>query len=133
MWALVDALQPTRGKQHLRFWTDILPNGDITDGKTFSSLPQTARTERRNMQKVEITSRRTSFAHPLTLCLPFEQYVFLGTLIDENDTHLVEKQWTRLIRFIAAETSEVHIGEPIDKALDGTSVHGMRFLVLKSL
>ncbi|KAJ7620067.1 fumarylacetoacetate hydrolase [Roridomyces roridus] len=30
----------------------------------------------------------------------------------------IRTQWTRLIRFVAAETSEVHIGEPIDSTLD---------------
>lgn len=31
------------------------------------------------------------------------------------------QSWTRLIRFVAAETSQVHIGEPIDRKLDGAS------------
>lgn len=31
------------------------------------------------------------------------------------------QQWTRLIRFIAAETSQVHIGQPVDPTLDGKS------------
>lgn len=31
------------------------------------------------------------------------------------------QQWTRLIRFVAAETSQVHIGQPIDSQLDGGS------------
>ncbi|KAH7887444.1 hypothetical protein F5I97DRAFT_1806645 [Phlebopus sp. FC_14] len=30
----------------------------------------------------------------------------------------IRTQWTRLIRFIAAETSEVHIGQPVDPRLD---------------
>ncbi|KAF5320906.1 hypothetical protein D9619_000720 [Psilocybe cf. subviscida] len=30
----------------------------------------------------------------------------------------IRTQWTRLIRFIAAETSRVHIGEPVDATLD---------------
>lgn len=30
----------------------------------------------------------------------------------------ITTQWTRLIRFVAAETSRVHIGEPVDKNLD---------------
>jgi len=30
----------------------------------------------------------------------------------------IQTQWTRLIRFIAAETSQVHIGEPVDPNLD---------------
>lgn len=30
------------------------------------------------------------------------------------------QQWTRLIRFVAAETSQIHIGEPVDRHLDGT-------------
>jgi len=29
------------------------------------------------------------------------------------------QQWTRLIRFVALETSEVHIGQPVDPNLDG--------------
>lgn len=29
------------------------------------------------------------------------------------------QQWTRLIRFVAAETSQVHLGEPVDKRQDG--------------
>lgn len=29
------------------------------------------------------------------------------------------QSWTRLIRFVSAETSMVHIGEPVDKNLDG--------------
>lgn len=28
------------------------------------------------------------------------------------------KQWTRLIRFLAVETSQIHIGQPIDSSLD---------------
>lgn len=28
------------------------------------------------------------------------------------------QQWTRLIRFVAVETSQVHIGQPIDPKLD---------------
>ncbi|KAL0955562.1 hypothetical protein HGRIS_001803 [Hohenbuehelia grisea] len=36
----------------------------------------------------------------------------------------IRTQWTRLIRFVAAETSRVHIGEPIDRALDiGLAAH----------
>jgi hypothetical protein len=31
------------------------------------------------------------------------------------------QQWTRLIRFIAAETSQVHYGQPVDPRLDGES------------
>ncbi|KAJ8087084.1 hypothetical protein PM082_005912 [Marasmius tenuissimus] len=30
----------------------------------------------------------------------------------------IKTQWTRLIRFVAAETSRVHIGEPVDRNLD---------------
>ncbi|KAF9025871.1 hypothetical protein BDZ89DRAFT_1092525 [Hymenopellis radicata] len=30
----------------------------------------------------------------------------------------IRTQWTRLIRFVAAETSRVHIGEPVDAKLD---------------
>ncbi|KAH9035290.1 hypothetical protein EDB84DRAFT_1485760 [Lactarius hengduanensis] len=30
----------------------------------------------------------------------------------------VKTQWTRLIRFVAAETSKIHIGQPIDPQLD---------------
>jgi len=30
----------------------------------------------------------------------------------------IKTQWTRLIRFVAAETAQVHIGEPVDKRLD---------------
>ncbi|KAF8138776.1 hypothetical protein EV363DRAFT_545326 [Boletus edulis] len=30
----------------------------------------------------------------------------------------IRTQWTRLIRFIAAETSQVHIGQPVDPKLD---------------
>lgn len=30
----------------------------------------------------------------------------------------VKTQWTRLIRFVAAETSQIHIGQPIDSQLD---------------
>ncbi|KAI0053602.1 fumarylacetoacetate hydrolase [Auriscalpium vulgare] len=30
----------------------------------------------------------------------------------------IRTQWTRLIRFVAAETSQVHVGQPIDGALD---------------
>ncbi|KAJ6460121.1 hypothetical protein C8R47DRAFT_1161236 [Mycena vitilis] len=30
----------------------------------------------------------------------------------------IRTQWTRLIRFVAAETSQVHIGQPVDAALD---------------
>jgi hypothetical protein len=29
------------------------------------------------------------------------------------------QQWTRLIRFVAAETAQVHVGQPIDPNLDG--------------
>ncbi|KAH9854841.1 hypothetical protein C2E23DRAFT_883402 [Lenzites betulinus] len=33
-------------------------------------------------------------------------------------------QWTRLIRFLAAETGQVHIGEPVDPKLDvGLAIH----------
>ncbi|KAJ7668142.1 hypothetical protein B0H17DRAFT_1088258 [Mycena rosella] len=36
----------------------------------------------------------------------------------------IRTQWTRLIRFIAAETSQVHIGQPLDAALDvGLAAH----------
>ncbi|KAI6127188.1 hypothetical protein F5141DRAFT_1186366 [Pisolithus sp. B1] len=30
----------------------------------------------------------------------------------------IRTQWTRLIRFVAAETSQVHIGQPVDPTLD---------------
>lgn len=30
-----------------------------------------------------------------------------------------QQQWTRLIRFVAVETGEVHLGQPIDPKLDG--------------
>ncbi|KAI0941392.1 hypothetical protein AcV7_002982 [Taiwanofungus camphoratus] len=30
----------------------------------------------------------------------------------------IKTQWTRLIRFVAAETGEVHLGEPVDPQLD---------------
>ncbi|KAI6102571.1 hypothetical protein EDD16DRAFT_1888481 [Pisolithus croceorrhizus] len=30
----------------------------------------------------------------------------------------IRTQWTRLIRFVAAETSQVHIGQPVDSTLD---------------
>ena len=30
------------------------------------------------------------------------------------------QQWTRLIRFIAVQTSRVHIGQPVDPNVDGT-------------
>ncbi|KAK7681892.1 hypothetical protein QCA50_014854 [Cerrena zonata] len=30
----------------------------------------------------------------------------------------IRTQWTRLIRFVAAETSEVHLGQPVDAKLD---------------
>jgi hypothetical protein len=32
--------------------------------------------------------------------------------------NICPQQWTRLIRFVAAETSQVHIGQPVDHALD---------------
>jgi len=36
-------------------------------------------------------------------------------------------QWNRLIRFVAVETSQVHIGQPVDSALDvGLAVHQKR-------
>ncbi|KAI0774654.1 hypothetical protein BD413DRAFT_603294 [Trametes elegans] len=36
----------------------------------------------------------------------------------------IRTQWTRLIRFVAAETAQVHIGEPVDPKLDvGLAVH----------
>ncbi|KAI0650930.1 hypothetical protein C8Q79DRAFT_901010 [Trametes meyenii] len=36
----------------------------------------------------------------------------------------IRTQWTRLIRFVAAETAQVHIGEPVDAKLDiGLSIH----------
>ncbi|TFK72044.1 fumarylacetoacetate hydrolase [Pluteus cervinus] len=36
----------------------------------------------------------------------------------------IKTQWTRLIRFVAAETSRVHIGQPVDPALDvGLAAH----------
>ncbi|KAJ7181586.1 hypothetical protein C8R43DRAFT_969572 [Mycena crocata] len=36
----------------------------------------------------------------------------------------IRTQWTRLIRFVAAETAQVHIGQPIDAALDvGLAAH----------
>lgn len=31
------------------------------------------------------------------------------------------QQWTRLIRFVAAETGQVHLGEPLDRWQDGAS------------
>ncbi|KIJ57246.1 hypothetical protein M422DRAFT_73092 [Sphaerobolus stellatus SS14] len=35
--------------------------------------------------------------------------------------------WTRLIRFVAAETKQIHIGEPVDPKLDiGLAVHGKK-------
>jgi len=37
---------------------------------------------------------------------------------------LIKTNWTRLIRFVAVETSQVHIGEPVDKTLDiGLAYH----------
>ncbi|KAJ7245705.1 hypothetical protein C8J57DRAFT_1358129 [Mycena rebaudengoi] len=36
----------------------------------------------------------------------------------------IRTQWTRLIRFVAAETSQVHIGQPVDSGLDvGIAAH----------
>lgn len=36
----------------------------------------------------------------------------------------IKTQWTRLIRFVALETSRVHIGEPVDASLDvGLAAH----------
>ncbi|KAJ6560166.1 hypothetical protein B0H19DRAFT_1146653 [Mycena capillaripes] len=36
----------------------------------------------------------------------------------------IRTQWTRLIRFVAAETSQVHIGQPVDAVLDvGLAAH----------
>ncbi|KAJ7458398.1 hypothetical protein B0H11DRAFT_2061866 [Mycena galericulata] len=36
----------------------------------------------------------------------------------------ISTQWTRLIRFVAAETSQVHIGQPVDGSLDvGLAAH----------
>ncbi|TFK83302.1 fumarylacetoacetate hydrolase [Polyporus arcularius HHB13444] len=36
----------------------------------------------------------------------------------------IRTQWTRLIRFVAAETAQVHIGEPVDPKLDvGLAFH----------
>ncbi|KAI0757987.1 fumarylacetoacetate hydrolase [Fomes fomentarius] len=36
----------------------------------------------------------------------------------------IRTQWTRLIRFVAAETAQVHIGEPVDSKLDvGLAFH----------
>ncbi|KAH9939363.1 fumarylacetoacetate hydrolase [Epithele typhae] len=36
----------------------------------------------------------------------------------------IRTQWTRLIRFVAAETAQVHIGEPVDAKLDvGLALH----------
>ncbi|KAH9884946.1 hypothetical protein C8Q73DRAFT_718587 [Cubamyces lactineus] len=36
----------------------------------------------------------------------------------------IRTQWTRLIRFVAAETAQVHIGEPVDPKLDvGLAIH----------
>ncbi|KAJ7724734.1 hypothetical protein DFH07DRAFT_971129 [Mycena maculata] len=36
----------------------------------------------------------------------------------------IRTQWTRLIRFVAAETAQVHIGQPVDDALDvGLAAH----------
>jgi hypothetical protein len=32
------------------------------------------------------------------------------------------QQWTRLIRFVAAETSQIHIGQPVDHQLDSEAV-----------
>ena len=32
------------------------------------------------------------------------------------------QQWTRLIRFVAVETSQVHIGQPVDPQLDSEAV-----------
>jgi len=39
----------------------------------------------------------------------------------------IKTQWTRLIRFVAAETYQVHIGQPVDPILDvGLAVHQKR-------
>ncbi|KAF9266219.1 fumarylacetoacetate hydrolase [Marasmius fiardii PR-910] len=39
----------------------------------------------------------------------------------------IRTQWTRLIRFVAVETSRVHIGEPVDRNLDvGLASHEKR-------
>jgi len=39
----------------------------------------------------------------------------------------IRTQWTRLIRFVAAETHQVHIGQPVDPGLDvGLAVHQKR-------
>ncbi|EIW61179.1 uncharacterized protein TRAVEDRAFT_26871 [Trametes versicolor FP-101664 SS1] len=36
----------------------------------------------------------------------------------------IRTQWTRLIRFVAAETAQIHIGEPVDSKLDiGLAIH----------
>jgi hypothetical protein len=35
----------------------------------------------------------------------------------------VFQQWTRLIRFVAAETSQVHIGQPVDPQLDSEATY----------
>lgn len=49
-----------------------------------------------------------------------------GTLEDRELLHQclrqqltkIQQAWTRLIRFVAAETSLIHIGEPVDRHLD---------------
>lgn len=42
-------------------------------------------------------------------------------MILSNETLMATslQQWTRLIRFVAAETAQVHIGQPVDPSLDG--------------
>jgi hypothetical protein len=42
------------------------------------------------------------------------------------------QQWTRLIRFVAAETAQVHIGQPVDPKLDGKSNPATHLTVLTS-
>lgn len=66
---------------------------------------------------VRITT--TTTMAPIQTVRPFE-------LDYASCTHKQPQQWTRLIRFVAAETSQVHLGQPVDPKLDGNSLSFFR-------
>lgn len=55
-------------------------------------------------------------------CRQSERYVSFSNIYTSL-THVWSQQWTRLIRFVAAETARVHIGQPVDAGLDGQHAH----------
>jgi hypothetical protein len=48
--------------------------------------------------------------------------ILVQSFDDQTLSEWCFQQWTRLIRFVAVETSQVHVGQPVDPQLDSEAV-----------